>query len=140
MEATLDFKTVVENNNREALSEIFKHSPGKARKLFARLHETDYTKLNNVLRSFQTLAETIDEERLLDIVRNLMWLLNEESGNYCPNAALALGHIAQINPQAVLPHVAVLEIYANDPSFTMRNTVKKGLAMIKMALTQTMYC
>ncbi len=140
METALDIRKIIESNNQIVLGMILKKNPGKARKLFARLHETDYTKLNYVLRSFQTLAETIDEERLLDIVRNLMWLLNEESGNYCPNAALALGHIAQINPQAVLPHVPVLEIYAEDPSFQMSNTVKKGLAMIKMAFTQTMYC
>ncbi len=63
------------------------------------------------------MAETIEEERILDVVRSLMWILNEVSGNNCPNAALALSHIAQINPQAVLLHVPVLEIYADDPSF-----------------------
>jgi hypothetical protein len=140
MEATLNFRSVVENNDQEALGAIFRKSPGKGHKLFARLHETDYKKLNNVLYSFQTLAENLEEEKLLDVVRRLMWMLNEESGNNCPNAALALGHIAQIRPQAVLPHLPVLEIYAEDPSSQMSRAIRKSIAMIKMALTQTLYC
>jgi len=131
---------LVENNDFEALKELLKKNPRKTRKLIARLHETDRQKLNSVLKGFQVVAETLEREKLLDIVRRLMWMLNEESGNNCPNAALALAHIAQKDPQAIAPHLPVLKVYSEDPSSQMREPVRWAIAMIKMALTKTVYC
>jgi len=60
-----------------------------------------------------------------------MWMLNEESGNNCPNAALALAAIAEVDPEAVRPHLPVLRLYAADPSSRMRTIIQRALAEIE---------
>jgi len=117
----------------DTLRRILRESPGKVRILVSRLNTTDQIKLEAVLTAFQIAAMVLNEEKLLDLVRRLMWMLNEESGNNCPAAALALGHIAQVRLDAVRPHLPVLRLYAEDPSPMMSATVSRALAMIRNA-------
>ncbi len=124
----------LDNQDYTSLGRLLLENPGKIRKLYSRLHETNETKLNKTLDGFQIAAKVMKKEKLLDIIRRLMWMLNEESGNNCPNAALALGHIAQVNPDLVQPHMQVLSIYANDPSEQLHKPVRKALSMIHMAM------
>lgn len=124
----------LERSDWSGLGELLVEKPGQVRRLIANLHEANDKSLKRTLGGFQIAAQVLPREKLLDLVRRLMWMLNEESGNNCPNAALALGHIAQVDAEAVEPHLPVLYVYADDPSSQMRATVRKGIAMVKMAL------
>lgn len=121
------------DKNYSAIAEILRKSPGKARILLSGLYETNEKQLDTILETFQVIAKVLEEERVSDLLRRLMWFLNEESGNSCPNAALAIGHIAHARYHLVEPHLPVLKIYANDPSAIMRTKVRHALAMIKIA-------
>ncbi|MDP8208189.1 MAG: hypothetical protein P9L92_16100 [Candidatus Electryonea clarkiae] len=129
-----EFNKIVDDGNWQALGQLLLDSPGQARRLISRLHTTSEPKLAATLDGFQITAKVFERERLLDLCRKLMWMLNEESANFCPNAALALGHIAQVDPEAVEPHLPSLQIHADDPSEMMRIPVRKGITLIRMAL------
>jgi len=136
-------------NNRERIASALAESdwpalrrclverPGAARHLIAALHTADEAASRRAARGFEELAHALEREKLLDQVRRLMWMLNEESGNNCPPAALALGHVARVLPEAVLPHLPVLELYAGDPSERMRRWVREGIRMIREAEMDT---
>jgi hypothetical protein len=128
-----EINRIIDSGDYPALGQLFIDQPSKVRILLGRLSLTDDLKLTRTLDAFQIAAKVFEHERLLDLCRKLMWMLNEESGNNCPNAALALGHIAQVDPGAVEPHVPVLQVYAEDPSELIRVTVRKALPMIRRA-------
>ncbi|MCB2199249.1 hypothetical protein KQI63_07585 [bacterium] len=112
---------------------LLEDHPGAVRYLISGLHATDDEELGGVLNGFRMAADVLDEERRLDLARRLMWLLNEESGNNCPNAALALAAMADIHPEAILPHLPVLKVYAEDPSDYIGSACRKAVALIKTA-------
>ena len=113
------------------LADYLRKHPNAIRHLLSGLHTTDSSTLTGILHAFAITASTIDRERLLDLNRRLMWLLNEESGNHCPNAALALAEIAQVQPETVLPHLPVLKVYTEDPSPGIREACRKAVARIE---------
>jgi len=124
---------LVNGSNYDELSKLLQDSPGKVRKLLSLLHETNPTSLERVFKSFEVVAKVFDREKLLDLLRRLMWMLNEESGNNCPNAALAVAHISLVDRDAVMPHVPVLRVYADDPSSQMREPVRRSISIIENA-------
>ncbi|MFC2170558.1 hypothetical protein ACFLQJ_01105 [Calditrichota bacterium] len=124
----------IDNGNWTELAALLDDKPGQVRRLISRLHTTSESKLAATLDGFQIVARIFERERLLDLCRRLMWMLNEESANFCPNAALALGHIATVDVSVVEPHLPVLKIYADDPSEMMRTPVRKGITIIQQAL------
>jgi hypothetical protein len=124
---------LVHHSDFDGLKLLLEKSPGKSRKLLSLLHETNQSALDNVLKSFEIVAKVFEREKLLDLLRRLMWMLNEESGNNCPNAALAIAHISLVDRDAVMPHVPVLRVYADDPSEQMREPVRKSISIIENA-------
>lgn len=115
------------------IGQILDERPGMTRHVVSQLHTSSPEMLENVLQSFQVIAKVIDREKLLDLLRRLMWMLNEESGNNCPAAALAIAHVAMVDPEAVAPHVPSMKVFAEDPSERMRTTVRKALSIIRNA-------
>ncbi len=126
-EALLD---AVYMGDQETIHRVLSAHPGRVRYLIAGLNETDPDRLEAVLAAFVTAAGTLERERRLELVRKLMWQLNEESGNNCPDAALAIARIALVDREAVMPHIPVLQLYAQDPSQRMRRSVSSALASI----------
>ncbi|MCB2213057.1 hypothetical protein KQI52_13165 [bacterium] len=108
--------------------------PGLQRALISGLHETDNTRLEPTLRAFTILAETLADERLRDLARKLMWMLNDESGNHCPNASLALAAVAEARADIVAPHLASLKVHVNDPGDHMASRCAEAVRRIETAL------
>jgi hypothetical protein len=129
------FEQAIATRNWPEVGRLLDEHPGYMRHLIKGLHETNPARLEKTLLAFQIATKVLDEEKIRDQGRRLMWMLNEESGNYCPNAALALGHIAQVRPDIVQPHVPSLQVHAEDPSESMHTVVRKGLAMVQRALS-----
>lgn len=127
------FTKAVHSGQMDALTTLLQEHPGGVRFLISGLHATDEIELGRVLVGFRTASDVLDEERRLDLARRLMWLLNEESGNNCPNAALALAAMANCHPEAILPHLPVLRVYAEDPSDYIGSACRKAIAQIKVA-------
>ncbi len=123
----------INDRNYPEIGRLLDERPGRLRKLMSRLHETGEMKLEATLEAYQIAAKVLDRETMLDHARRLMWMLNEESGNNCPNAALALGHIAQVIPDGIVPHLPVLRVYAEDPSPQLREPVRQAIVLIRRA-------
>ncbi len=128
-----DWNTLLAAKDWDGIGAILDERPGAVRHLVSRLTLPDGELLDTTLMSFQVVAKVFDKERTLDLLRRLMWMLNEESGNNCPNAALAIAHIAQVHPDWVAPHVPSLKVHADDPGELMSKTVRKALTIINRA-------
>jgi hypothetical protein len=131
-----EIEQAIQAKNWPEVGRLLDTRPGLFRHLVKGLHETRPESLEKNLQAFQIAAKVMDRERILDQVRRLMWMLNEESGNFCPNAALALAHIAQVEPEYIEPHLPSLRVHAEDPSEDMRHVVRKAVSMIQRALKQ----
>ena len=128
--------SALEGVNKDELANLLRDHPGSVRFLVNGLHTSDEDRLDRVLDGFRTAADVLDEEKRLDLARRLMWLLNEESGNNCPNAALALAAMAEIHPDSIKPHLPVLRVYADDPSDYLSTACRKAVAIIKQAINE----
>lgn len=119
-----------------SLRDRLRQRPGKVRSLLSMLHEVDSDRLAAVFVAFErAVPDAFDEERLRDLARKLMWLLNEESGNHCPAAALALAALGRARPDIVEAHRPVLGVYATDPSPGMAEACRVALARMDGADT-----
>lgn len=117
----------------QKIGEFLVENPGLIRVLMSGLHETGEKTLKRFYDAFQIAVKVFDDERCRDLMRKLMWMLNEESGNNCPNAAMAVAYIAQVRYDFVEPHIPVLQVYADDPSEQIHLPVRKALSIIKNA-------
>ena len=62
-------------------------------------------------------AAAQDPEPARERIRKLIWLLNEESGNVAPNAAVAIGAILGELPNLIPEYGRILASYLDEPSF-----------------------
>ncbi len=115
----------------EQVRTMLSSKPGLQRALISALHETDSERLEPTLHAFTVLADTLQDERVRDLARKLMWMLNDESGNHCPNASLALAAIAEVRVDVVAPHVASLMVHANDPGDHMASVCAEAVRRIE---------
>jgi len=129
-----EFDKMIDRADWPGVGQILIDHPGYTRHLVSRLHHPGKEKQRRTLEAFQIAAKVLDRERTLDLLRRLMWMLNEESGNFCPQASLAVGHIAQVDPEAVKPHLPSLQVYAEDPSELMRFPARKAVSLVQRAL------
>ncbi|GBE30780.1 MAG TPA: hypothetical protein ENH10_04445 [Bacteroidetes bacterium] len=126
-----DIVSAIEAEAWEDIRTMLASQPGLHRYIIARLYETDAAQMERTLRSFEIIAETFERERLLDLARRLLWMLNDESGNHCPNSALAMAHIARVHYQVIEPHIPVMRFHATDPGDRMAAICQEALDMIE---------
>lgn len=116
--------------------ELIRENTGLYRHLISRLHDPEPEHRNKTFRAFEETAFAWPEKRIAELTRKLMWLLNEESGNHCPAAAIALAHIGKVRLNIVLPHRPILAVYTNDPSESIATACREALAMIDEMLSR----
>jgi len=95
------------------------------------LHSTNPKELAKTLMAFEIIAEELEIERLRDLGRKLLWMLNDESGNHCPNASLALAHIAKVHYDVIAPHIPVMRVHAEDPGDQMASICQQAITLIE---------
>jgi hypothetical protein len=125
-----NLQSAIQTQDWDELRTLLSAKPGLHRYMISGLYTTDPEALEPTLGAFEILAETFEIERLRDLGRKLLWMLNDESGNHCPNAALAMAHIARVEYDAIAPHLPVMQVHANDPGDQMAVICQQALQMI----------
>ncbi|MBZ0263609.1 hypothetical protein K8I28_02990 [bacterium] len=125
---------MLNEDDKGGLQELLLNKPATTFKLIRKLYSTNDNIRGRAVQAFSFVAEQFDDAKLKDIVQRLMWLLNEESGNYCPHAARALVEIARIKPESVRDHLPQLEYYANCESEALRRESSYAVREIKNIL------
>lgn len=74
-------------------------------------------------RAFGLAAEVFETERMKDLIRQLVWMINEESGNNCWYAPHALGEIGKVRPDYLKDFIPCLLEFYKYPN----SGIKRGL-------------
>ncbi len=127
-----ELENILRQKQYDLLSKkILENPPQATRKLMGFLYHPEEEIRNAAAKGFGLSASILPMEKLKDLIRRMMWMLNDESGSCCWHVPLAIGEIGRANFNAIEGFIDQLEYYANDPDTTLSTGVKKALEMIR---------
>ncbi|MCP4727825.1 MAG: hypothetical protein GY863_22495 [bacterium] len=128
---------LLRNNDLEKIEEILTAKPQLVRRLMGYLYDPDEDLRMAAAKSFGIAAKVLPMEKLKDLIRRMMWMLNDESGSCCWHVPYALGEIGYANYEAIKDFLPCLEHYSKDPDHTMNKGVKDAFVRIRAAEEKT---
>ncbi|MFC1553998.1 DVU0298 family protein [candidate division KSB1 bacterium] len=129
-----ELKIYLIENKFEIIEKELEQNPQLIRKFFGFLYDPDKAIRNSAAKVFGIAAKYMQEESLKDLIRRMMWMLNDESGSCCWHVPYAIGEIGKEKPYIIESFIPQLEYYAKDPDATLRNGVQEALDVIKNAI------
>lgn len=85
--------------------------------LFSFLSDPDTLMRRRAAEAMGRTAAVCGAERAREAVRRLLWMMNDESSNYAPNAPDALGEILLNRPELMDEIAPILHSFADTPPF-----------------------
>lgn len=125
-----ELELLLRNDNMDQLRSVLEEKPQVMRKLMGFLYHPEIEVRDAAARGFGVVAQVFPMEKLKDLLRRMMWMLNDESGSCCWHVPYAVGEIGYNNPEAIDDFLACFSHYANDPDETMSTGVKHALERI----------
>lgn len=125
-----ELEVVLRNNDLNKLRTALEAKPGVMRKLMGFLYHPELEVRDAAARGFGVVAQVYPMEKLKDLLRRMMWMLNDESGSCCWHIPYAVGEIGYSNPEAIDDFLGCFSYYANDPDETMSTGVRRALERI----------
>jgi len=125
-----DVEKILKNNEIEKFRDIFKSKPQVVRKLMGFLYHPDIEIRNAAAKGIGIIAQVMPEEKLKDLLRRMLWMLNDESGSCCWHIPYAIGEIGYNNPDVIEDFIGCFSHYADDPDENLRTGVRDALKRI----------
>ncbi|MFC1477686.1 DVU0298 family protein [candidate division KSB1 bacterium] len=117
-------------NKLEDLKDEYSNNPAIIRKLMGFLYHPELELRDAAARGFGMIARVMPMEKLKDLLRRMMWMLNDESGSCSWHVPYAIGEIGFNNPEAIDGFIGCFSHYANDPDDYLSTGVKRALKRI----------
>ena len=118
MGLSAEVRELLQQGREQALAELVQANPGALRPLMGRLWDPDATVRALAARAIGAAA-VAHPERALEIVRRLMWGLNDESTTNGVYGIPALGEIGRRAPEIMAPFVPALASMIEDPGLRL---------------------
>ncbi len=125
-----EIEKILRDNKLELLREELNRKPQLVRKLIGFLYHPELEIRDSAARSFGIVAEILPEEKLKDLLRRFLWMLNDESGSCCWHVPYAFGEIGYSKPEIIEDFIGCFSYYAEDPDETLSTGVKAALKRI----------
>jgi hypothetical protein len=125
-------KALIENDSELIQAELRK-KPAFLRKIQKSLYDMDERVRWGAARAFGDAALVLDEEKMKDVLRRLVWMINEESGNNCWFAPQAIGFIGKVRPQWVEDFIPCLLEFYEYPDSKIREGLDFAFNLFKEA-------
>ncbi|MFC1557079.1 DVU0298 family protein [candidate division KSB1 bacterium] len=126
-----EIESILRQNDHNRLEEAVKAHPKTIRLLMGFLYHQEEGLRDAAAQGFGIAARILPLEKLKDLIRRMMWMLNDESGSCSWHVPYALGEIGYNNPEAIKDFVGCLSHYADDPDEYLRTGVRSALKRIK---------
>ncbi len=131
MARNAEIEKLLRNEDYDSLEKMLTEKPQLVRRLIGYLYDPDESLRTSAARSFGIAAKILPMDKLKDLIRRMMWMLNDESGSSCWHVPYALGEIGYTNYEAIKDFLGCLEHYTKDPDHTLSKGVKDAFARIE---------
>jgi len=125
-----ELETILRNNELERLRKEIRDKPQTVRRLMGFLYHPELEVRDAAAKGFGIAAQILPIEKLKDLIRRMMWMINDESGSCCWHVPHALGEIGYHNSAAIQDFIGSLSYYADDPDNTLSTGIKEALKRI----------
>lgn len=122
-----DIKNWLINEDWESLKNAFQKKGGLVRHLMGFLYNPDEQMRWKAAKGFGVVANVLHDEKIKDLLRRMMWSLNDESGTCCWFTPQAIGEIGFQRPELVKDFLPCLMYYSKDPDEMMSSGVRWAL-------------
>jgi hypothetical protein len=118
-----ELRAAIKEYNPEILKTELVDNPSTIRKIQRLLYDLEENVRWGAAKAFGIAAAVFEEEKMKDIIRQLVWMINEESGNNCWFAPQALGEIGRIRPDLIENFIPCLQEFHKYPD----SKIQEGL-------------
>ncbi|MFC1492892.1 DVU0298 family protein [candidate division KSB1 bacterium] len=133
MSRNKELELLLKNNDLDKIEEMLTEKPQHVRRLMGYLYDPDEDLRMAAAKCFGIAARILPMEKLKDLIRRMMWMLNDESGSSCWHVPYALGEIGYANYEAIRDFLPCLEHYTEDPDHTLSKGVKDAFERIRQS-------
>ncbi|HEQ98732.1 MAG TPA: hypothetical protein ENO22_05260 [candidate division Zixibacteria bacterium] len=128
-----ELRTALRRNDHELIQSELKKHPALIRKIQRMLYDMDEEVRWGAARAFGYASLVFDEEKTRDLLRQLTWMINEESGNDCWFAPQAIGEIGRHKPELVKDFVGCLKEFRKYPDSKIQEGIDYALGILQEA-------
>jgi len=128
-----DLKQALKDSNMELIKQELQRHRGLIRKIQRHLYDLDENIRWGAARSFGVATEVFEEEKVRDLLRQLVWMINEESGNNCWFAPQAIGEIGLRRPQFTEPFIDCLKEFYKYPDPKIKEGIEYAFKCFEKA-------
>jgi hypothetical protein len=121
---------VIEAEDRRQLLALARERPGPVlRVIFSRLYSSEPGPQGRAVAALGELAAAgvLAAERLRDLLRRLLWSLNDESGGVPYGAPEALGEVLARRPDLQPEYLGLLCALASEPQVSQTGPIERGV-------------
>jgi len=138
MISKIELQQAVKDNDSAILLKELKSYPGVIRKVQRMLYHSDEDVRWGAAKTFALAAEVFEIEKMKDLIRQLVWMINEESGNNCWFAPQALGEIGRVKPELVEDFIGCLKEFYKYPDSKIQEGLEYAFKLFREAGLEVM--
>jgi hypothetical protein len=128
-----DIKDYLLHEQWDELESALKQKPALIRHIMGFLYHVEEEMRWRAVKAFGIAAVILHDEKLKDLLRRMMWSMNDESGTCCWFIPQAVGEIGYQRPELIEDFLPGLVYFKNDPDEQLRNGVFWALDRIAEA-------
>jgi hypothetical protein len=128
-----ELKKALLNDDRDLIQSELKKHPALIRKIQRMLYDLDPDLRWGAARAFGYAALVFDDEKIKTLLRQLVWMINEESGNNCWFAPQAIGEIGRHKPRLAKEFVNCLKEFYKYPDPKIQEGIEYAFSVLREA-------
>jgi len=128
-----ELKEIIKASDTARIKAVLEDNPSMIRKIQRLLYDVDEDVRWGAARAFGVAATVLEVERMKDLLRQLVWIINEESGNNCWFAPQAIGEIGRYRPDLVEDFIGCLKEFHKYPDSKIREGLDYAFKVFREA-------
>ena len=107
----VELDDILSGKNSAVLRKLVEGSPRLMRQLYSRLHHQNVAVREGAAKALGISSGRLERYKVNNLINRLIWSLNDESGNYCPHASIALREILKNRPELREKYESVIDFW-----------------------------
>ena len=133
MLANEELKKALRAKDTELIKAELEKHPAFIRKIQRMLYDMDEKVRWGAAWAFGVASTVLEVEKMKDLIRQLVWMINEESGNNCWFVPQALGEIGRVRPELMEDFIPCMQEFYKYPDSKIREGIEYAFKRFKEA-------